>query len=125
MRLVATGDRRQARTCSTCRLPHGAAIFADDRHDGAKGIGCVTMRGRTPADDFLGPRVRSAARTRVAYVLLGGVGVRVSNGFSAICLPTYLRQKGAIVNQLYRGVPFYHIYASAAGPILLPAYLPT
>ena len=26
----------------------------------------------------------------VAYVFPGGIGVRVSNGFSAICLPTYL-----------------------------------
>ena len=33
----------------------------------------------------------------VAYVLLliGGVGVRASNGFSATCLPTYLAGRAA------------------------------
>ena len=51
---------------------------------------------------------------------LAGLGWVFSN------LPTYLPPaKRGHCEPAVQGVPFYHIYASAAGPILLPAYLPT
>ena len=43
----------------------------------------------------------------VAYFFQGGVGVRVSNGFWAICLPTYLAGRAAQGLSWLPGLPTY------------------
>ena len=68
----------------------------------------------------------TASAVWVAYVPQGGVGYRVSNGFGAICLPTYLQNIMAIVNQLYTGGNHFTIYMppQLAQYSYLPTYLP-
>ena len=65
-------------------------------------------------------------RLWVAYVFQGGVGARVSNGFSAICLPSYLRQNGGWTTHIWRGYHFtIYMPQQLAQYSYLPTYLPT